>query len=270
MGSTMLPLGKRNVLGILVNAIDQEGAVDFISRAARERRSAKVSALAVHGVMTGVLDPEHKFRLNHFDLLVPDGQPVRWALNLLHGAKLSKRVYGPDLMLKVCARAAADGFSIYLYGGTEEILIKLQQSLRSRFPGLSVAGAEPSKFRRLTPDEKAAVVDRIRRSEASALFVGLGCPRQEVFAYELADSIPMPIIAVGAAFPFLAGIIPQAPAWMQNMGLEWLFRLAAEPRRLWRRYVYLNPAYATLAILQAIGISHSPDGRSPVREELYG
>ena len=114
----MRNLGKMNVIGILIDAVDYEGAMDVIFRAAREKRGATISALAVHGVMTGVLDSEHKFRLNRFDLLVPDGQPVRWVLNWLYRAKLPDRVYGPNLTLKVCARAAAEGHSIYLYGGT--------------------------------------------------------------------------------------------------------------------------------------------------------
>jgi N-acetylglucosaminyldiphosphoundecaprenol N-acetyl-beta-D-mannosaminyltransferase len=146
-------LGKKNVIGILIDAVDYEATVDFIFRAAREKRSAAISALAVHGVMTGVLDSEHKFRLNHFDLLVPDGQPVRWVLNWLHGAKLDDRVSGPNLTLRVCARAAAEGQSIYLYGSTLEILSALSRSLEQQFPGIRIAGAEPSKFRRLKPRE---------------------------------------------------------------------------------------------------------------------
>ena len=267
----MLNLGKRNVVGILVDAVDYETALDFIFRAARERRGATISALAVHGVMTGVLDREHKFRLNHFDLLVPDGQPVRWVLNLLYGTKLSDRVYGPNLTLKTCERAAAEGESLYLYGSTQEILSTLIRSLEQRFPGIKIAGAEPSKFRRLKPEEKTELAERIRASGASITLVGLGCPRQETFAYEFRDALSMPILAVGAAFPFLAGLIPQAPAWMQDRGLEWLFRLTSEPRRLWRRYLYLNPAYLFLVAMQASRLLRFPtDGVPPIREQLFG
>ncbi len=189
----MLNAGKRNVLGILISVADYEGAVDAIARAARERIGTAISALAVHGLMTGVFDREQKFRLNHFDLLVPDGQPVRWVLNWLYRAGLPDRVYGPNLTL------------------------------------------------------------------------------QEAFAFEFRDHLQMPTLAVGAAFPFLAGIVPQAPGWMQDAGLEWLFRLVAEPRRLWRRYLFLNPAYLFLVALQAFGISRfSTEGRSPTHELLYG
>jgi N-acetylglucosaminyldiphosphoundecaprenol N-acetyl-beta-D-mannosaminyltransferase len=267
----LLNAGKKNVIGVLVDAVDYEGAIDFIFRAAREKRGAAVSALAVHGVMTGVLDREQKFRLNHFDLLVPDGQPVRWVLNWLYETKLADRVYGPNLTLKVCARAANESEPIYLYGGNAEILSALTQSLEQRFPGIRIAGAEPSKFRRLNQQEKNELAGRIVSSGASITLVGLGCPRQETFAYEFRDALSMPVLAVGAAFPFLAGLIPQAPFWMQKHGLEWLFRLTSEPRRLWRRYLYLNPAYIFLVAMQAARLLRYPtDGLSPTREQLFG
>jgi N-acetylglucosaminyldiphosphoundecaprenol N-acetyl-beta-D-mannosaminyltransferase len=263
--------GKRNVIGILIDAVDYEAAVEFVVRAVREKRGAAISALAVHGLMTGVLDGEQKFRLNRFDLLAPDGQPVRWALNLLHDADLPDRVYGPNLTLKVCARAAADGIPVYFYGSTPEVLASLRQTVEKQFPGLLVAGMEPSKFRRLTPEEKVELANRIRMSGASITFVGLGCPRQEVFAFEFREALGMPILAVGAAFPFLAGKTPQAPSWMQNAGLEWVFRLISEPRRLWRRYVYLNPAYIFLVALQALRVSQfQTGGRGPSDEVRYG
>lgn len=267
----MLNAGKRNVLGILISVADYEGAVEAILRAARDRVGFAVSALAVHGLMTGVFDREQKFRLNHFDLLTPDGQPVRWVLNWLHHAGLSDRVYGPDLTRKLCARAAQEGCPVYFYGSTNEVLSSLRRNLEVSFPALIIAGMEPSKFRRLRPDEKLQLATRIRNSGAAIAFVGLGCPRQEAFAYEFRDHLQIPTVAVGAAFPFLAGIVPQAPAWMQNAGLEWLFRLVAEPRRLWRRYLFLNPAYVFLVAMQAMGISRfSTDGKSPTTELLYG
>jgi|SRR5580704_4786012 N-acetylglucosaminyldiphosphoundecaprenol N-acetyl-beta-D-mannosaminyltransferase len=267
----MLNRGKSNILGVLIDAVDYEGAVDIVVRAARERKPAAVSALAVHGLMTGVLDREQRFRLNQFDLLVPDGQPVRWALNALYGKRLPDRVYGPNLTLQVCARAAQEGLPVYFYGSTPKIVAALQPALEGRFPGLVVAGAEPSKFRHLTFEEKTELASRIRSSGAALVFVGLGCPRQEVFTYELRDLLAVPVLAVGAAFSFLAGALPQAPAWMQKAGLEWFYRLLREPRRLWRRYLFLNPAYLFLVALQAIGLSKfSNRGRPPARELLYG
>jgi N-acetylglucosaminyldiphosphoundecaprenol N-acetyl-beta-D-mannosaminyltransferase len=267
----MLNLGKKNVLGVLVDAVDYEAAISFVFECARQKRGAMISALAVHGVMTGVLDPEHKFRLNGFDLLVPDGQPVRWVMNWLYGTEMHDRVYGPELMRRICERAASDSTPIYLYGSTKPVVTSLAESLRRSFPGITIAGSEPSAFRELNLDEKDALQQRIQSSGASIVFVGLGCPRQEIFVYELRGSLSAPLLAVGAAFPLLAGMLPQAPPWMQRLGLEWLFRLLAEPRRLWRRYLYLNPAYLVLVTLQRFGLRHfSPQGRRPAKEVLVG
>jgi N-acetylglucosaminyldiphosphoundecaprenol N-acetyl-beta-D-mannosaminyltransferase len=267
----MLNKGKKNIIGILIDAVDYEAAADFVVRAARERRAAIVSALAVHGLMTGVLSREQKFRLNQFDLLLPDGQPVRWAINGLYRAGLSDRVYGPNFTLQLCARAAAEQLPIYFYGSTPDVLCSLKLSLERQFPGILIAGMECSKFRPLVPGEKSTVAARICDSGASIVFVGLGCPRQEVFAYEFRNLLPMPVVAVGAAFPFLAGKITQAPQWMQNVGLEWLFRLAGDPRRLWRRYVLLNPTYILLVLLQLLRLSRfSTTGQAPSRDLLHG
>jgi N-acetylglucosaminyldiphosphoundecaprenol N-acetyl-beta-D-mannosaminyltransferase len=263
--------GKKNVLGILVDVIDYEGAVDYVTKAAKEGRAASISALAVHGVMTGALDREHKHRLNNLDVVLPDGQPVRWALNLLYKAPLSDRCYGPSLTLFLCERAEKEGLPVYFYGATPSILDGMRRNLRTKFPKLIIAGMEPSKFRRLTPDEKVELAERIKASGATMTFVGLGCPRQEVFVYEFRDLLPMPALAVGAAFPFIAGEVRQAPRWIQDMGMEWFFRMCMEPRRLWRRYVYLNPAYVTMLTLQLLGLrSYDTNGVSPTSEILYG
>ena len=264
--------GKRNVLGVLVDAVDYDGVVKKIITAAREGRSLSVSALAVHGVMTGVLDAEQRYRLNHLDIVTPDGQPVRWALNLLHGARLADRVYGPNLTLRLCHAAAKEGLPIYLYGSSSEVLSRMEPGLRARVPGLEIAGREPSKFRRTTRKEKHEIVERIRGSGARLVFVGLGCPRQEIFAYEYRDALEMPVVAVGAAFDFHAGLIPEAPPAMQRAGLQWLHRLVQEPTRLWKRYLALNPAYLGLLGLQATRL-WQPDperARPPSREQLVG
>jgi exopolysaccharide biosynthesis WecB/TagA/CpsF family protein len=268
----MIDTGKHNVLGVHINAVDYDGAVERIVAAARAKTPLAVSALAVHGVLTGVFDPVHRHRLNHFDLLVPDGQPVRWALNWLHRTHLPDRVYGPNLMLRVCERAAATGLPIYLYGSRSEVLAALGTNLLRQFPDLRIAGTEPSRFRRLTPAERDEVVARIRGSGAALTFIGLGCPRQEVWAYEFRQALGMPLLAVGAAFDFHAGTLAQAPHLLQNWGLEWLFRLLAEPRRLWRRYVLLNPVFVTLLLLQMAGLRQfGPEGmQEPAEEVLYG
>ncbi|MDQ3752073.1 MAG: WecB/TagA/CpsF family glycosyltransferase [Actinomycetota bacterium] len=264
--------GKQNVVGVLIDAVDYGSAVERITEAALEGRPYSVSALAVHGVMTGVGNAEHRYRLNHLDLVTPDGQPVKWALNLLHQAGLNDRVYGPTLMLEVCAEAARRDLPVYFYGSNQTVLDDLGSRLKERFPGFVVAGAEPSKFRPTSPEEKQDIASRIRSSGAKLVFVGLGCPRQETFAYEYRDALGMPVIAVGAAFDYHAGHMEEPPMWIQKRGLQWLHRLLQDPARLWKRYLLLNPAYLTLLALQALGL-WKPDPERVVRpsyEMLYG
>lgn len=250
----MIDLGKKSLLGVQIDAVDYDAAVARLIQAALQSKSFITTALAVHGVMTGALDSQHRYRLNQFDMIVPDGMPVRWGLNLLHGCALPDRVYGPTLMLKLCEAAAQEGLPVFFFGTNSQTLEKLKANLTGRFPTLKVAGLEPSEFRQLTQLESEGLAQRIRASGAKILFAGLGCPRQEVFAFEMANALNMPLFAVGAAFPFHAGMLPQAPAWMQKSGLEWLFRLGSEPKRLWRRYLYLNPAYLFLLALQLTGL----------------
>ncbi|SRR6056297_182709 len=268
----MIDQGGFSVLGIDVNAIDYAAAVERVMENARAKRSMTVTALAVHGVMTGVLDREHYFRLNQFDLVCPDGQPVRWALNWLHGCGLEDRVYGPELTLRLCAAAAEQSVPIFLFGATEEMLSALREQLRQKYPGIQIAGTRASAFRRVDPAERDALAAEINASGAGLCFVGLGCPRQETFAFEMRDRIAMPLIAVGAAFAFHAGQLEQAPPWMQRHGLEWWFRLTREPKRLWKRYLYLNPLYVSLLIAQKLGIykARTDRGTVPKNDVLFG
>jgi exopolysaccharide biosynthesis WecB/TagA/CpsF family protein len=270
--SSLIDKGKKNVLGILVNAVNYEAAVSKIIAAASAGKPMSVSALAVHGVMTGVLDSTHRYRLNHIDLVLPDGQPVRWALNLLYHTKLPDRVCGPNAMLQICERAAEEGLSIYLYGSKASVLEALSRNLCQRFPRLIIAGTQPSKFRHVSPQEKQETAEQIRNSGAAITFVGLGCPRQEVWAYEYRDDLSMPLIAVGAAYDFHAGNLAKSPEILSKIGLEWLFRMIKEPKRLWKRYVFLNPLYLWLFLLQALKIKQfdPTDATPPVEEVLYG
>ncbi|NCD41033.1 MAG: glycosyltransferase [Bacteroidia bacterium] len=249
----MINMGKNSVIGINVDAVDYAYAVDRIIASAKNRTGMAVTALAVHGVMTGYLDPEHGNRLNGFDLVTPDGQPVRWALRWLHGITLPDRVYGPTLTLKVLEAAEKDGLSVYFYGSTSQTLDALTKNIHAMYPALTIAGAEASKFRPLTCQEKNELIRKIKNSGASIVFVGLGCPRQEKWVHEYRDYLPMPLLAVGAAFDFHAGTLSQAPSWMQKYGLEWLYRLIKEPCRLWKRYILLNPFYLWLVLLQCTG-----------------
>lgn len=250
----MIDRGKHNLLGVLVDAVDADAATARVLDAARDQRPLALTALAVHGVMTGVADRDHNALLNSLDVVAPDGQPVRWGLNLLHGARLDERVYGPDLALQVVDRLADEGLGLYLYGSTQATLDRLVAALRRRRPDLVIAGAEPSRFRALEADEELEVARRIRESGARCVLVGLGCPRQEVFVAGMRPLLAMPLLAVGAAFDYHAGQLRRPPAWMQRRGLEWLWRLALEPRRLWRRYLLLNPHYLARLAAQRLGL----------------
>src|SRR5918911_5594986 len=195
---------KRNVLGVLIDAVDYDGATERVLAAARERQPFGLTALAVHGVMTGVTDPAYRAQLNSLDMVTADGQPVRWALNLLHGAGLQDWVSGPELVLRILPRLAQENLTIYLYGSTPQTLDALTASLTRLVPTLTIAGAEPSKFRPARPGEVVEIAERIPRSGARLVLVGLGCPRQEIFVHALRPLLDMPLLAVGAAFDFHA------------------------------------------------------------------
>jgi len=203
-----------------------------------------VCVAATHTVMACAEDPALRAAVLGSTLTVPDGQPLVWALGAL-GHHLDDRVYGPELMARACERAAATGTRMFLYGGRNQgALVQLTYNLRTRYPGLRIVGGYAPPFRELTADEEAAVVREIDASGADVVWVGIGVPKQEKWMARMRPVLRAPIlIGVGAAFDFHAGLIPQAPAAMQRLGLEWAFRLAAEPRRLWRRYLRYNPRF---------------------------
>jgi exopolysaccharide biosynthesis WecB/TagA/CpsF family protein len=234
---------KHDLFGVRVTASDYGEIADAVVRSAKAEIPAVISLHAVHAIVESVSDPDLLAKVNRFDALLPDGQPVRWALNHLHGVGLKERVYGPELTLRLCARAAEESIPIYLYGSTEKVLGLLQKNLRERFPHLDIVGAESPPFRALTAEEDAAVVERMNDSGAGIVFIGLGCPKQDHFAADHADRIRAVQVCVGAAFEFHAGTKPMAPQWMQRRGLEWLYRLVSEPRRLWRRYLTTNSIF---------------------------
>jgi N-acetylglucosaminyldiphosphoundecaprenol N-acetyl-beta-D-mannosaminyltransferase len=234
---------KYDLFGVQVSATNYDEATQVILDAARSGQPAVVSLHAAHAIVTASCDPELREAVNTFQMIGTDGQPVRWAMNLLHGTKLSDRVYGPELMLRLCARAAREGVAIYLYGSTPPVLDALQRNLEAKYPGIRVAGAEAPPFRHLSEGEEEEMVNRINRSGAGIVFIGLGCPKQDFFAYEHRDRIRAVQVCVGAAFDFHAGTKRTAPGWMQRCGLEWLYRLMQEPRRLWRRYFVTNSIF---------------------------
>ncbi len=234
---------KLNIAGVMVSPTHYAEAQNVVLDAAECREGGVVSCQAVHAVVTSSCDEELRTKVNRFDMITPDGQPVRWALNLLYRANLTDRVYGPELMLRLCETAASRGVSIYLYGGSPEVACALERNLISRFPDLQVTGCESPPFRDLSAEEEQAVADRVNASGAGLMFIGLGCPKQDHFAAAFRDRILAVQICIGAAFDFHAGDKKMAPAWMQRNGLEWLYRLCQEPRRLWRRYLVTNTIF---------------------------
>jgi N-acetylglucosaminyldiphosphoundecaprenol N-acetyl-beta-D-mannosaminyltransferase len=196
----------------------------------------------VHSVVTGYRDAEFRRAIELSDTAAPDGMPVAWLMRR-RGVLGQERIDGPGLMWRYAEQAALDGTPVFLYGATPATLYKLVCRLHDAFPGLKIAGYHSPPFRPLTTGEENEVVDMIVDSGAAVVFVGLGCPRQEVWMANMSLRIPAVLIGLGAAFDYHAGVIKRAPRWMQQHGLEWLFRLAAEPGRLWRRYCVTNALF---------------------------
>jgi N-acetylglucosaminyldiphosphoundecaprenol N-acetyl-beta-D-mannosaminyltransferase len=232
------------VLGVPLALTDYERTLDWIDEAVAARHQGYLCVAATHTVMAAEDDAALRAAVLGADFTVPDGQPLVWALKAL-GHDVEDRVYGPDLMDRACARAARNGHRFYLYGGRNHgALAQLARLLRLRHPGLHIVGGHVPPFRDLTDAEEEAVAADIRRSGADVVWVGIGVPKQEKWMARMRHRLTTPVlVGVGAAFDFHAGLIPQAPGWMQRAGLEWLFRLAHEPRRLWRRYLRYNPRF---------------------------
>jgi N-acetylglucosaminyldiphosphoundecaprenol N-acetyl-beta-D-mannosaminyltransferase len=238
------PPQRAEILGVPLAVSDYEAVIDWMDAMIAAGARGYVTAAAVNLVMSAHEDPEALAAVLGATLAVPDGQPLVWALRALgHGA--ATRVYGPDLMVRFCARAARSGTPIFLYGGrTQGALEQLERRLRERFPGLQIAGGHSPPFRELTPEEEERAIEQINSSGAAVVWVGTGQPKQEKWMLRMRPLLSAPLlVGVGAAFDFHAGLVPQAPRWMQRSGLEWAYRLAREPRRLWRRYARYNPRF---------------------------
>ena len=213
------------------------------ARAAAADRPYLVAAANTHLITLARHDPEFGGAIEKFDLLLPDGMPLVWCMNRFSNAGMTDRVYGPTFMLR-CLEGTGSEFAHYLIGGSEELLETLQRKLREMFPGIRIAGAYSPPFGQWPEDEDERIIGRIAQSGAQFVWIGLGCPKQELWLARNKDRLPAAVYpAVGAAFAFHAGRVRQAPAWMQRLGLEWAFRLLAEPRRLWKRYVVYNSLF---------------------------
>ena len=248
-----MTIPRANILGVGVSAINMEIALRTVEAWIARQECRYVCVTGVHGVMESWRDSTIRHIHNSAGLVTPDGMPLVW-LSRLMGFRQVERVYGPDLMLTVCERSAQQGYRHFFYGGAPGVAEKLLSRLQSRFPGLKVAGVYSPPFRTLTPEEDEAVVERINTANTDIVWVGMSTPKQERWMSEHRERLNAPVlIGVGAAFDFHAGLKTQAPDWMQQSGLEWLFRLATEPSRLWRRYLVNNPWFLWLVLLQALG-----------------
>ena len=249
------------VLGVDLALTDYEEMLDWIDAMVASRERGYLCACNVHTVMASREDPELRAALADSSINVPDGQPLVWAINAL-GHSLRSRVYGPELMSRACARAAELGHRFYLYGGRNQgALVQLALNLRHRHPGVKIVGGYSPPHRVLTDEEQDAIIAEINHSQADVVWAGIGVPKQEKWMAQVRPELEAPVlIGVGAAFDFHAGLVPQAPNWIQESGLEWSYRLAHEPRRLWKRYLRYNPKF-----VGAFARQLSADRRSATR-----
>jgi N-acetylglucosaminyldiphosphoundecaprenol N-acetyl-beta-D-mannosaminyltransferase len=243
-GDPAVPPPTATVLGVPLALTDYERTMDWMDATIAAGGKGYICVAATHTVVACQDDPELRAAVLGADLVVPDGQPVVWAMNAL-GNDLSHRVYGPDLMAHFCERSAVTGTRMFLYGGRNQgTLVQLALNLRRRFAGVQIVGGYSPPFRTLSEEEIDAVVAEINHAKPDVVWVGIGVPKQEKWMAALRDRLDAPVlVGVGAAFDFHAGLVPQAPSWMQASGLEWLYRLSKEPRRLWRRYLTYNPRF---------------------------
>ncbi len=243
---------KKNIFSVQYSLVDYESASDVLIDRASHHHSYGLSALAVHGLIESVWNSELNEKVNKIDMVVPDGQPVRWALNYFHNANLTDRVYGPTLTLHVLKKASERKLKVFLYGSKESTLDKFSDFIHKNYPGVDICGVHADRFREATPEEDLQDIQRINASGAHIVLVGRGCPRQEKWVADHLGKVDAVMMAVGAAFDFHAGNVSQAPAWMQDRGLEWLYRLIKEPGRLWKRYLYTNAYFIYLFAIHAL------------------
>lgn len=241
---------RANVLGVGVSALNLDSAARAITQALEQKAKGYICVTGVHGVSEAQGNSAFRKILNEAFLNTPDGMPMVW-MGRLQGFREMRRVYGPDLMLRVCELSVMRGFSHFFYGGGPGVAESLKARLEQRFPGLNVVGTCTPPFRPLTAEEENQLTERITELKPDIVWVGLSTPKQERFMAEHWRKLDATLFfGVGAAFDFHAGRVRQAPRWMQWCGLEWLFRLYCEPRRLWKRYLKNNPLFLVRALCQ--------------------
>jgi N-acetylglucosaminyldiphosphoundecaprenol N-acetyl-beta-D-mannosaminyltransferase len=253
-GTLIYEAGCYSVLGVRVNALQIPDVISRMEHWITHRRKCHYIAVTdMHSLMHAQHSASFKQVLGDADLVVPDGFPLIW-LGRRKGFALRRRVYGPELMEQFCRATAGKGYRHFFYGGASGVAADLASRFALRFPGLQVAGTHCPPFRRLEAEEDRAIVAAINASRPDVVWIGLGAPNQERWMFEHRYLLEAPVlVGVGAAFDFHTGRVPQAPPWIRNHGFEWLFRLACEPRRLWRRYVIYGAQFVGLVFLEAFG-----------------
>jgi N-acetylglucosaminyldiphosphoundecaprenol N-acetyl-beta-D-mannosaminyltransferase len=247
-----------NVLGVGLSVLNLPSALAAIADAVNARRKGYICVTGVHGVMEAQADENFRRILNGALLCTPDGMPMVW-LGKWHGHAEMRRVYGPDLLLDVCAWSETSGCRHFFLGGAPGVAEELRAKLTARFPRLQVVGCYTPPFRPLNADEEKQLAETVRTLQPDILWVGLSTPKQEKFMAEFLPKLDVTLmIGVGAAFDFHAGRVKQAPLWMQRSGLEWLYRLCQEPRRLAKRYLKNNPLFALKIAGQLCGWKKYP------------
>jgi N-acetylglucosaminyldiphosphoundecaprenol N-acetyl-beta-D-mannosaminyltransferase len=250
-----MEIERVNVLGVGISVLDQDRAREFLFQALKEGRRGYVTITNVHSVSEAQRDPELKRIFNEALLATPDGMPIVW-MGRLRGHPDIRRVYGPDLVLNLCNHARPFGFSHFFFGSKPGVTEELAANLQKQFPGMKIAGTFSPPFRALNEAERIQLRDIVRQSRPDFFWVGIGMPKQEHFMAEYMSILPEAkiFIGVGAAFDFFSGRVRQAPRWMMRLGLEWLFRLTQEPKRLWKRYFINNPLFVLRAAAQLLGL----------------
>ena len=249
------------VLGVLVDVLDWSTAVERICEWAERRESRYVSICDAHSIVRASRDAVHGRHIRGADMVTPDGWPVAWMLRRF-GHPRQERINGPDLMERLLVEAELRGLSIFVYGMTGRTLQALESELLRRWPRLKIVGLFSPPFRPLSPEEDAAHVERINASGAHLIMTGLGCPKEDRWMHEHRGRVQGVMLGIGAGIDFHAGTVARAPVWMRDHGLEWLFRLSQEPRRLWRRYLVNNTLFVLGAARQVARLTLAQMRRS--------
>ncbi|MDQ2745671.1 MAG: WecB/TagA/CpsF family glycosyltransferase [Acidobacteriota bacterium] len=244
-------LERVRVVSLFPNVVSRASAIGKIAELVRAERGGYVCFSTVHMTMESLDNPDYGAKVNAADLIIPDGMPLVW-MQKLQGAKDANRLRANDLMIELCAFAEKNDLSVGFYGGKQTVIDAILERARRDFPKLKIAYAVSPPFRPLTDAEDAEITREINRQKPDLLFMGLGCPKQENWMAAHKNNLTAVMLGVGASFDFFAGNVRESPEWLGKLGLEWLFRLTQEPKRLWRRYLILNPRFVWLAARQLL------------------